>query len=60
MLECANLIICAVLSCQTETTCGDGCLLVVTSAKCMHLCVDFTMLDEPRIMDSEDEFEILM
>jgi len=24
------------------------------------LYVDFTMLDEQRIMDSEDEFEILM
>jgi len=26
----------------------------------VFLYVDFTMLDEQRIMDSEDEFEILM
>ena len=32
---------------------------VLITFKCF-LYVDFTMLDEQRIMDSEDEFEILM
>jgi len=35
---------------------------VVMCAKCAlcAVCVDFTLLDEQRVMDSEDEFEILM
>jgi len=34
--------------------------LSCTTDYCMYLCVDFTMLDEQCIMDSDDEFEILM